>query len=101
MWQDGTWEYWRLLEADLLWSEGTRVVFLEDVGLARGPVLGRQRTRCVEMYSICGIHSSVCCLFTSSMAASATTRALSVTWTAKVTKAAVRRLWSREVLFTL
>ena len=32
------------------------------------------------------------------MEASATTRVLSVTWTAKVTKPAVRRLWSREVL---
>lgn len=36
------------LEGDLLWSEGTRVVFLEHVGLARRPLLGRQGTRCVE-----------------------------------------------------
>ena len=48
MWEDGTGVYWRLLEADLLWSEGTRVVFLEYDGLARGPMLGPQRTRCVE-----------------------------------------------------
>ena len=46
--EDCTGVYWRLLEADGLWSEGTRVVFLEYVGLARRPVLGRQRTRCVE-----------------------------------------------------
>ena len=48
MWEDGTGVYWRFLEAGLLWSEGTRVVLLEYVGLARRPLLGRQRTRCVE-----------------------------------------------------
>lgn len=54
-----------------------------------------------RMYSICGIHSCVCSLFPSTMDASAITRALSVTWTAKVTKVAVRLLGSREVLEVL
>ena len=50
MWEDVMGVYWRILEAGLLWSEGTRAVFLGYVGLDPRPLLGRQRTltRCVE-----------------------------------------------------